>query len=311
MAENTSNTPFDDVYRTLVVKTNRLMIPLINFMFNRQYPMDIPIVNLSNEAYTPENEKLCTDAKFAIGNREDEIYNIFIIEEQTNQDNTIPIRLYEYMLSHASRSLNDTYKHGKIVIPSVGVLNLRGSNTEVPMKLVHTNGEIDVTMKNFSMKKSDSLEYLVEHKLYCLMPYFAFSIENRLKQADNETAKELYKAELEQYHSLLKKAQENGDISDDEAYTLMELKNNVVNHMNFGNNDVSIKEMEKMARGKVLDLEFEKIRRKAREEAQEEMQKAQEEMQSENKKLKKEIEKLKHQMMMMSKSAQSSVSRRR
>ena len=311
MAENTSNTPFDDVYRTLAVKTKRLMIPLINFMFNRQYPMDIPIVNLSNEAYTPENEKLCTDAKFAIGNREDVIYNIFIIEEQTNQDNTIPIRLYEYMLSHASSTLNDGYKHGKIIIPSVGVLNLRGNNEEIPMKLVHTNGEIDVTMKNFSMKKSDGLEYLVEHKLYCLMPYFAFSIENRLKRADNETAKELYKAELEQYHSLLKKAQENGDISDDEAYTLMELKNNVVNHMNFGNNDVSIKEVEKMT-GRVLEIQYET---RYNEGVQAGMQAGREEMRQEMmskmEEKDKEIAKLQRQIMMMSKSSKPVASRGR
>ena len=145
-----------------------------------------------------------------------------------------------------------------------------------------------------------------------LMPYFAFSIENRLKQADNETAKELYKAELEQYHSLLKKAQENGDISDDEAYTLMELKNNVVNHMKFGNNDVSIKEMEKMARGKVLDLEFEKIRRKAKEAGmqagREEMR---QEMMGEMNQMREENERLKRLIMMMSKSAKSSVSRGR
>lgn len=217
MAENNSNTPFDDAYRTLAVKGKRLMIPLINYMFKQNYSMDTSIELKPNTAYKPDAKKVITDSKFWVG--EKELYNVFIIEEQTEAKSDMPFRLYDYMLAHASQNLHDTYDSGRIIMPTVGVLNLRGDNENPKtMELVHTRGKIDVTMKSISMQKIENLDYLAEHNLFCLMPYYGFIIEDKLRNSDTKDAEILYKRELEKYNKILDQAVKEGKIDDKERF---------------------------------------------------------------------------------------------
>lgn len=254
MSENNSNTPFDDAYRTLSVKGKRLMIPLINYMFKQNYSMDTSIELHPNTAYKPDDKKIITDSKFIVG--EKELYNVFIIEEQTNAKADMPFRLYDYMLAHASQNLHATYNDSKIIIPTVGVLNLRGDNKDVKtMKLVHTNGEIDVTMKSISMQKIQDLDYLAKHDLYCLMPYYGFIIEDKLRNSETKEAENLYKKELGKYSDILDQAVTKGKIDEKERFLLSELRAKVINAMRFEKDGLNVKELEKMG-GQVLELKY-------------------------------------------------------
>ena len=254
MNENSSNTPFDDAYRTLSVKGKRLMIPLINYMFKQHYPMDTLIELKPNVVYKSDSKKLITDSEFVVG--EKEVYNLFIIEEQTEAKTDMPFRLYDYMLAHASRNLHDTYDTGRIIIPTVGVLNLRGDNKDVKtMKLVHTNGEIDVTMKSISMKNIQDLDYLAKHDLYCLMPYYGFIIEDKLRNSETKDAEKLYRQELNKYYDILEQAVAKGKIDEKERFLLHDLRNKVINAMRFEKDGLDVKELEKMG-GQVLDLPY-------------------------------------------------------
>lgn len=254
--ENVGNTPFDDVYRTLTVKATRLMIPLINYMFNQDYSMSTPIRLANNETPKNKGESTITDSRFVLANNEE--YNIFIIEEQTNLDKNIEYRLYDYMLRHASDYLSKDFERGRIVLPSVGVLNLRGDNKNIkPMKVVHTNGEIDVTMKDISMQNVSNLEYLEEKNLYCLMPFYSFTIEDKLRKYENEAAKQLYKQELDKYYSIIQKAEQKGVLIEDEASTLSDIRRLVIDGLRFHKSGLNVKELEDMG-GKVIELEHEK-----------------------------------------------------
>ncbi|MBO6304946.1 MAG: hypothetical protein J6M62_07725 [Selenomonadaceae bacterium] len=265
MAENTSNTPFDDAYRTLSAKGTRLMIPLINYMFHQKYSMDVPITLLNNET-NEDNSKAITDSRFMVG--DNHLYNIFIIEEQTNLDKDIPYRLYDYMLRHALSHLSKMYKNGKIILPSVGVLNLRDDNKDIkPMTLVHTNSEIDVTMKDISMQNVENLEKLAENKLYCLMPFYAFMMEKRLRNSDTEEAKKLYLQELSKYRDIIEKAKNNGDLIADESYTLDDIRQMVIDGLKFEKDGLNTKELEKMG-GRIVELEHEKRFREGQEKAE-------------------------------------------
>ena len=51
-----NNTIFDDVFRTMVEKIPRLVIPLINEVFHTSYPEDVEITQLRNEHQQADGE---------------------------------------------------------------------------------------------------------------------------------------------------------------------------------------------------------------------------------------------------------------
>lgn len=51
-----NNTPFDDAYKTLIEKYPKLIIPVINEQFGRNYAEDEIIENLSQEIQKPEGD---------------------------------------------------------------------------------------------------------------------------------------------------------------------------------------------------------------------------------------------------------------
>ncbi len=90
MANN--NTIFDDVFRTMLEKMPKLIIPLINEIFSTDYPMDIPIIQLRNEHQTKNGERI-TDSYFIIGEKR------YHIECQSTKDSGMIIRMIEYDFS--------------------------------------------------------------------------------------------------------------------------------------------------------------------------------------------------------------------
>ena len=63
-----NNTIFDDVFRTMVEKIPRLVIPLINEVFHTSYPEDVEITQLRNEHQQADGEVI-TDSCLLIGKR--------------------------------------------------------------------------------------------------------------------------------------------------------------------------------------------------------------------------------------------------
>ena len=226
MAENTSNTPFDDAYRTLSAKGTRLMIPLINYMFRRHYPMNTPITLLDNET-EEDNSNIITNSKFMLGNGD--LYNIFIVGEQTKLNKDVPYILYDYMLRYTLSHLSEMYKTGTIILPTVGVLNLYGNYNDIKtMKLLHTNAGINVTVSDLNLEEFPQLKDLVGFELYCLMPYHILLMEDRLKKVDNVIAKQLSIEKFNECITLLKKANENGDISDNEELLIIHILHQIL-----------------------------------------------------------------------------------
>ena len=84
-----SSTIFDDVYRTIISRMPQFIIPVINDAFGTRYPMDIEFEQLKNEFYS-KNGKLVSDSIFLIKG------HIYHVECQSNPDNTMAIRMFEY-----------------------------------------------------------------------------------------------------------------------------------------------------------------------------------------------------------------------
>ena len=92
-----TSTPYDDVFRTLLNDCTKLIIPVINEIFDENYSGDEPITESKNEHFihitdTSTKEKI-TDSCFTIHGTVDKSYHI---ECQSTPDGSMVVRMFEY-----------------------------------------------------------------------------------------------------------------------------------------------------------------------------------------------------------------------
>ena len=114
-----NNTIFDDVFRTMLEKMPRLVIPLINEVFGTCYPEDTEIIQKRNEHET-KNGEIITDSHLFIGNR------IYHLECQSTGDTWMVIRMIEYDFAIALENASRENGRFRIIFPHSCVLYLRG-----------------------------------------------------------------------------------------------------------------------------------------------------------------------------------------
>ena len=174
-----ANTPYDDVFKTLLNDCSRLFIPVINEAFHESYTGDEKIALLQNEHLLNrqggEQEKRITDSLAMIG---DDIYKQYHCECETNPDNTVAIRLFEYDTGIAIN--NSRIEGNKLIItfPKTAVLFLR-SNSNTPDEMVTRieamNGKaLEYTIPVMKVKNYNVNE-IFEKKLLFLIPFYIFS----------------------------------------------------------------------------------------------------------------------------------------
>ena len=92
--EKNINTPYDDVFRTLLVDCPELIIPVVNEVFNKNYGRNANIVSRANEHFLTQQDgkqdKVITDSNLII---EGVSYQI---ECQSTTDGDMIIRVWEY-----------------------------------------------------------------------------------------------------------------------------------------------------------------------------------------------------------------------
>lgn len=115
-----SSTIFDDVFRTMMEKMPRLVIPLINEVFHTDYPVNVEIVQERNENHEPEGE-IITDSLLRIRNC------LYHLECQSNDDTAMAIRMFRYDTSVAIVHGSKIGRRYQVSFPQSAVLYLRGS----------------------------------------------------------------------------------------------------------------------------------------------------------------------------------------
>ncbi len=117
--EESFNTIFDDVFRTIAQKMPFLLIPLINEVFATKYTEDQEFEQLRNEHYEKFG-KIITDSIIRIGGR------LYHIECQSKKDGDMALRMVEYdfaiALEHSSKMESDIIE---INFPESCVLYIR------------------------------------------------------------------------------------------------------------------------------------------------------------------------------------------
>ncbi len=97
------NTPYDDVFRTLLTDCTELMIPVVNEIFHTNYTGKETICLLQNEHFIKmpdgsEQERI-TDSSFEIIRETTErtfLRKRYHIECQSTEDGSMIIRMFEY-----------------------------------------------------------------------------------------------------------------------------------------------------------------------------------------------------------------------
>ena len=113
-----NNTIFDDVFRTMLEKMPRLVIPVINEVFHTSYSEDEKINQYRNEHHTKSGE-IITDSYLGIG---DKLYHL---ECESSSRGNMGIRMIEYDFAAALEGAALAEDMFEINFPHSCVLYLR------------------------------------------------------------------------------------------------------------------------------------------------------------------------------------------
>ena len=277
MAELQENTPYDDVFKTQKTECPKLLIPVINEVFHKNYKDNTEIISLENEIFLRKQdgyeEKRITDAITRVKDSRETPGRSYHIECQSTKDTSMAIRMYEYDSQIALKDKEWDGNHLKVNFPHSAIIYLRSDSTmgkSIKMTLNTPMDEAEYQIPLIKLKDY-TLDILFEKHLFILLPFWIFTYENQLP--DYENNENLRKKLLSDFRTILNRLQENCDNGIIDEYTkrmIIDMSKKVVR--NFLNNKFPKirKEVEIMFGGKVLDFEAKRIKDQAIKEGLEE-----------------------------------------
>ena len=163
-----SNTPYDDIWRTIVDRLPHLLIPLINEVFHEHYPANDQVIALQNEHMDSATDKVISDSYIRIRNK------YYHLECQSSPDGTMAVRMIEYDFLIALKHAEKNGFEYSINYPESCVLHLRHTQSTPDFLTVHIHfpGGKSVDYKTPIIKAQQyGLEEIFIRRLLCLLPY--------------------------------------------------------------------------------------------------------------------------------------------
>lgn len=186
------NTVFDSVFKTMMNKAPKLIIPFINEAFGRDYPQDTPVVQFNNE-HQEKRGLIISDSVFRV---KDKIYHL---ECQSTPDSSMVVRMIEYDFAIA---LDDAIRAGapyEMNFPESCVLFLRHTSRtpdELRMKVRMPDGGAFEYSTHVVKAQAYSSGEIFAKRLLLLLPYYLMRYKRELpKIADNHELAEQLVAE--------------------------------------------------------------------------------------------------------------------
>ena len=258
------NTPYDDVFRTLLNDCSSLIIPVINEIFDERYSGDEEIVFLPETHFLNQQdggeEKRITDASFKIVGKEEKK---FLYECQSTADSSMLVRIFEYSTQIALDQGEITGNQLKVEIPHSAVLFLRCKDTTPDKMMIEMKTPGGTVCFDVMVMKSQryGIDEIFEKKLLFLIPFYIFTHERDFAEYNkNKDKLEILKAEYTDIRNRLDSLLESGHIS---AYTrkiIMEMSDKVVE--NIARKYENVREgVKSVMGGKVLEHEAKTILR--------------------------------------------------
>lgn len=257
------NTPYDDVFRTLLNDCPKLIIPVINEIFKEHYSGTEEILFLPNEHFLNKQggkeEERVTDSAFVIQSSKMKSYHI---ECQSTPDNSMLVRIFEY---DAQIALDNGKIEGNMLIvdfPNSAILFLRcDEKTPDEMKLcLRTPGGNLVYGIPVMKQKNYEIEEIFEKNLLFLIPFNIFTHEKKLQEYDKSEEKlEMLKREYERIRMKLEELCEHRHIDEYTKCTIVDMLYRVLE--NLAGKYENVKEgVKSVMGGKVLEYEAKTIR---------------------------------------------------
>lgn len=260
-----TSTPYDDVFRTLLNDCTKLIIPLINEIFDENYSGNEPITESKNEHFihitdTSTKEKI-TDSCFTIHGTVDKSYHI---ECQSTPDGSMVVRMFEY---DAQVALYHGVVEQHILtlsFPHSAVLYLRhNSKTPDYMTVKITTPGTDAEYQIPIIKiQTYTISQIFEKNLLFLIPFHIFCYENDFPvyNTNEEKLKELMH-EFSRIRSKLELLCRQEKITEYEKRSIINLSEKVIE--NISKSYQAVKEgVTSIMGGQILDYEAKDILRK-------------------------------------------------
>lgn len=229
-----ANTPYDDVFRTLLNDCSSLIIPVINEVFGEHYTGREEIVFSPNEHFMNQQdgdeEKRITDTCFEIEAEHPKKYHL---ECQSGTDKSMLVRLFEYDTQIALDQGGMKGDTLVVTFPHSAVLFLRGAKS------------MPGNMKTRMVTPGGTLEY-----------------EIPVMKTQEYTLETIFQKKLERL-SL------QGELSEYMKCTIVDMSGKVLGHI-AANYDVVRSEVESVMGGKILEYEAKTIRNEGRREGRQE-----------------------------------------
>lgn len=264
-----TNTPYDDVFRTLLNDCRRLIIPVINEVFHERYSGEEEVVFSANEHFLNqqggnEDERI-TDSNFKIVGTATKKYHW---ECQCNPDSSMLVRMFEYDTQIALDEGEIKENVLTVTFPHSAVLYLRCNEStpdKLKIKMVTPGGDVAYDIPLMKAQQY-TLEEIFNKKLLLLIPFYIFSHEKRFKEyEEDETKLELLKQEYELIKNRLEELMNQGVIDEYTKCTIHDMSNKVLEHIAVKYDSVK-KGVQSVMGGKVLEYEAKTIRREGLEE---------------------------------------------
>lgn len=259
MADLDSNTPYDDVYRTMYVECDDLILPLLNEIFHKNYTGTEKIIRQGNEHFDHQQggkeDKRITDSSMKVLSETADSYHM---ECESTPDRTIIVRMFQYA---SQLALEDSRIEGNTLhvnFPNAAVLFLRCTrSTPEHMDIhLHTPGG-SLVYQILTCRISDyTIQDIFERRLYFFIPFYIFNLEKELEEYDMDGTK---RTELQDiYADILKRMEDavrSGMLTSYSKEIIRDLTNKVV--WNLAKKYENVKEgIGDIMGGKVLDLDI-------------------------------------------------------
>lgn len=251
---------YDNVFKTMKSKHNRLFIFVINDVFGKNYPMDAKVEVLPSEGYLTESEttdgskkieEQISDFLIKIGNE------IYLLECQSYDDGSMAIRIAEYAFIVARQFATWDIGHATIPMPEFSVIYIKKTD-KTPKTTTITFTFPDGQIVNY---KSDNVileeftkEYIVEKRLFPYIPFYITRYEKEIAFGNNI---ENVVKDLEYFRNEMIRLHKEGELSDDEIVDIMGFVNTIITHITNGNQNEE--RLVNIMGGTVIETESEKL----------------------------------------------------
>lgn len=259
-----TNTPYDDVFRTLLNDCTPLIIPVINAIFGEQYTGDEKIIFSPNEHFLNqqdgnEDERI-TDSSFEIQGKEIKKYHL---ECQSRPDSSMLVKFFEYGTQIALDEGEIKGNTLTVTLPHSAVLFLRCRASTLDTLKIRIETPVGTVEYDIPAMKTQhyTLQEIFDKNLLLLIPFYIFSHEERFAEYEKDAAKlKLLQAEYEQIKNKLEELAENGTISEYVKRTIIDMSNKVLVHIAAKYNAVR-KGVKDIMGGRVLEYEAKTIKK--------------------------------------------------